>query len=134
MAAQRMDITVFVASCSKKGDVDLLPEGVSVLAQAVMEAEVSCPDRSCAVRAINVAKRLPVTFVGRTSDLKASPSRASTCTTSPTRAAGCSRREGQQRQTIGYGDRLFPVAELAGGEPESTAPGLSHGEVKSGTP
>jgi transposase-like protein len=41
MATNRMDITSFVGKLLKEDDVDLLREGVRVLAQAVMETEVS---------------------------------------------------------------------------------------------
>ena len=41
MATPRMDITSFVGKLLDGNDVDLLREGVRVLAQAVMETEVS---------------------------------------------------------------------------------------------
>jgi len=41
MATTRMDITSFVGKLLEENDVDLLREGVRVLAQAVMETEVS---------------------------------------------------------------------------------------------
>ena len=41
MATPRMDITSFVGKLPEENDVDLLREGVRVLAQAVMETEVS---------------------------------------------------------------------------------------------
>src|SRR6266480_1481097 len=41
MATPRMDITSFVGKLLEQNDVDLLREGVRVLAQAVMETEVS---------------------------------------------------------------------------------------------
>src|SRR5712691_5519654 len=41
MASTRMDITSFVGKLLEEDDVDLLREGVRVLAQAVMETEVS---------------------------------------------------------------------------------------------
>ena len=41
MASNRMDITSFVGKLLEQDDVDLLREGVRVLAQAVMETEVS---------------------------------------------------------------------------------------------
>ncbi len=41
MATSRMDITSFVGKLLEESDVDLLREGVRVLAQAVMETEVS---------------------------------------------------------------------------------------------
>ena len=41
MATTRMDITSFVGKLLKEDDVDLLREGVRVLAQAVMDTEVS---------------------------------------------------------------------------------------------
>ena len=41
MATPRMDITSFVGKLLEETDVDLLREGVRVLAQAVMETEVS---------------------------------------------------------------------------------------------
>jgi putative transposase len=41
MATPRMDITSFVGKLLEENDVDLLREGVRVLAQAVMETEVS---------------------------------------------------------------------------------------------
>ena len=41
MAANRMDITSFVGKLLEEDDVDLLREAVRVLAQAVMETEVS---------------------------------------------------------------------------------------------
>src|SRR5213078_1349564 len=41
MATARMDITSFVGKLLEENDVDLLREGVRVLAQAVMETEVS---------------------------------------------------------------------------------------------
>ena len=41
MATPRMDITSFVGKLLEEDDVDLLREGVRVLAQAVMETEVS---------------------------------------------------------------------------------------------
>jgi len=41
MATPRMDITSFVGKLLEQDDVDLLREGVRVLAQAVMETEVS---------------------------------------------------------------------------------------------
>ena len=41
MATPRMDITAFVGKLLEQDDVDALREGVRVLAQAVMETEVS---------------------------------------------------------------------------------------------
>ena len=41
MATSRMDITSFVGKLLEESDVDLLRDGVRVLAQAVMETEVS---------------------------------------------------------------------------------------------
>jgi hypothetical protein len=41
MAVQRMDVTAFVGKLLEQDDVDALREGVQVLAQLVMEAEVS---------------------------------------------------------------------------------------------
>ena len=41
MATPRMDITSFVGKLLEEDDVDVLREGVRVLAQAVMETEVS---------------------------------------------------------------------------------------------
>ena len=41
MATQRMDVTSFVGKLLEQDDVDALREGVRVLAQLVMEAEVS---------------------------------------------------------------------------------------------
>ena len=41
MATPRMDITAFVGKLLEEDDVDLLREGVRVLAQALMETEVS---------------------------------------------------------------------------------------------
>ncbi len=41
MATPRMDITSFVGKLLEENDVDLLRDGVKVLAQAVMETEVS---------------------------------------------------------------------------------------------
>ena len=41
MATPRMDVTPFVGKLLEEDDVDLLREGVRVLAQAVMETEVS---------------------------------------------------------------------------------------------
>ena len=41
MATPRMDITSFVGKLLEQDDVDALREGVKVLAQAVMETEVS---------------------------------------------------------------------------------------------
>src|SRR5215211_858873 len=41
MATSRMDITSFVGKLLEENDVDLLREGVRVLAQAVMDTEVS---------------------------------------------------------------------------------------------
>jgi hypothetical protein len=41
MATQRMDVTSFVGKLLEEDDVDLLREGVRVLAQALMETEVS---------------------------------------------------------------------------------------------
>ena len=41
MATPRMDITSFVGKLLEEDDVDLLREGVRVLAQALMETEVS---------------------------------------------------------------------------------------------
>jgi transposase-like protein len=41
MATPRMDITSFVGKLLEQDDVDALREGVRVLAQAVMETEVS---------------------------------------------------------------------------------------------
>ena len=41
MATPRMDITSFVGELLEQDDVDALREGVRVLAQAVMETEVS---------------------------------------------------------------------------------------------
>jgi putative transposase len=41
MATLRMDITSFVGKLLEQDDVDALREGVGVLAQAVMETEVS---------------------------------------------------------------------------------------------
>jgi hypothetical protein len=41
MATPRMDVTAFVGKLLEEDDVDLLREGVRVLAQMLMEAEVS---------------------------------------------------------------------------------------------
>src|SRR2546426_12344622 len=41
MATQRMDVTSFVGKLLEEDDVDLVREGVRVLAQALMETEVS---------------------------------------------------------------------------------------------
>jgi hypothetical protein len=41
MATPRMDVTSFVGKLLERDDVDTLREGVRVLAQAVMETEVS---------------------------------------------------------------------------------------------
>jgi transposase-like protein len=41
MAKSRMDVTAFVGKLLEQDDVDALQEGVKILAQAVMEAEVS---------------------------------------------------------------------------------------------
>src|SRR5438477_5424294 len=41
MATQRMDVTSFVGKLLEEDDVDLLREGVRVLAQVLMETEVS---------------------------------------------------------------------------------------------
>jgi transposase-like protein len=41
MATARMDVTSFVGKLLEEDDVDLLREGVRVLAQALMETEVS---------------------------------------------------------------------------------------------
>ena len=41
MATTRVDITSFVGKLLEEDDVDLLREGVRVLAQAVMDTEVS---------------------------------------------------------------------------------------------
>src|SRR5215211_6116249 len=41
MATQRMDVTSFVGKLLEEDDVDLLREGVRILAQALMETEVS---------------------------------------------------------------------------------------------
>src|SRR5437899_1823413 len=41
MATARMDVTSFVGKLLEQDDVDVLREGIGVLAQAVMEAEVS---------------------------------------------------------------------------------------------
>src|SRR5947209_13032803 len=41
MATARMDVTAFVGKLLEEDDVDLLREGVRVLAQALMETEVS---------------------------------------------------------------------------------------------
>ena len=41
MATPRMDMTSFVGKLLEENDVDLLREGVRVLAQAIMESEVS---------------------------------------------------------------------------------------------
>jgi hypothetical protein len=41
MAKSRMDVTAFVGKLLKEDDADVLKEGVQVLAQALMEAEVS---------------------------------------------------------------------------------------------
>ncbi len=41
MAKNRMDVTAFVGKLLEQDDVDVLREGVTVLAQALMEAEVS---------------------------------------------------------------------------------------------
>ena len=41
MATPRMDITSFVGKLLEEDDVDLLREGVRVLAQALMETDVS---------------------------------------------------------------------------------------------
>src|SRR6266542_2783304 len=41
MAARRMDVTSFVGKLLEEDDVDLLREGVRVLAQALMETKVS---------------------------------------------------------------------------------------------
>ncbi len=41
MTTPRMDITAFVGKLLEQDDVDALREGVRVLAQAVMETEVS---------------------------------------------------------------------------------------------
>ena len=63
MATPRMDITSFVGKLLEQDDVDLLREGVRVLAQAVMETEVSGQigagpyERIC--RAHRLPQRLP---------------------------------------------------------------------------
>src|SRR5919109_4018633 len=41
MAKSRMDVTAFIGKLLKEDDADVLKEGVQVLAQALMEAEVS---------------------------------------------------------------------------------------------
>src|SRR5207247_1435619 len=41
MAKQRMDVTAFIGKLLEEHDVDVLREGVRVLAQALMDAEVS---------------------------------------------------------------------------------------------
>ena len=41
MAKSRMDVTAFVGKLLKEDDADVLREGVQVLSQALMEAEVS---------------------------------------------------------------------------------------------
>jgi transposase-like protein len=41
MAKSRMDVTAFVGKLLKEDDADVLKEGVQVLSQALMEAEVS---------------------------------------------------------------------------------------------
>src|ERR687896_400293 len=41
MAKSRMDVTAFVGKLLKEDDPDVLKEGVQVLSQALMEAEVS---------------------------------------------------------------------------------------------
>ena len=41
MAKSRMDVTAFIGKLLKEDDADVLREGVQVLAQALMEAEVS---------------------------------------------------------------------------------------------
>lgn len=41
MAKSRMDVTAFVGKLLEEDDADLLREGVRVLAQALMETEVS---------------------------------------------------------------------------------------------
>jgi hypothetical protein len=62
MATPRMDITSFVGKLLEKDDVDALRKGVRVLAQAVMETEVSgrrcCPLRT-EYRARRLSQRLP---------------------------------------------------------------------------
>jgi hypothetical protein len=59
MATPRMDITSFVGKLLEQDDVDLLREGVRVLAQAVMETEVSGQIGAGALRAVCLAHRLP---------------------------------------------------------------------------
>jgi hypothetical protein len=41
MAKPRMDVTAFVGKLLKEDDADVLKEGVRVLSQSLMEAEVS---------------------------------------------------------------------------------------------
>jgi hypothetical protein len=60
MATPRMDITSFVGKLLEQDDVDALREGVRVLAQAVMETEVSgqiraAPDERSSARPIATA-------------------------------------------------------------------------------
>jgi hypothetical protein len=66
-----MEITSFVGELLEEDDVDLLRDGVRG-AQAVMEAEVRPPDRSGALRAVGIAKRLPQRLRTRNWDTRVS--------------------------------------------------------------
>lgn len=45
MARNRMDLTTFVGKLLAEDDVDVVKEGVRVMAQAIMEAEVTTQRR-----------------------------------------------------------------------------------------
>jgi hypothetical protein len=62
MATPRMDITSFVGKLLEEDDVDLLREGVRVLAQALMETEVS--SQIGAARPTSGAPAAPPTATG----------------------------------------------------------------------
>ena len=61
MATPRMDITSFVGKLLEQDDVDALREGVRVLAQAVMETEVSGQIGAAAVRVVELVALLTAT-------------------------------------------------------------------------
>jgi hypothetical protein len=68
MATPRMDVTSFVGKLLEEDDVDLLHEGVWVLAQAIMETEGLEPNRRRALRAEpgrhRLLQRLPDPHLG----------------------------------------------------------------------
>ena len=68
MAKSRMDVTAFVGKLLKEDDADVLREGVQVLSQALMEAEVSAQIGALPLRAQlreeRLSQRLPDEDVG----------------------------------------------------------------------